>query len=252
MRTALIDGDSIAYIMGWNFRDMRDDVNLMQYSIDNFVKSIFVVLEATHYIGALSSSPTFRHDVYRYARYKGTRGEDHEAIAYWKPIINDYLRAHWGFVSLASLEADDIVGWHSYNEDLGERIVCSPDKDLAQLPGSLYNYQTGVMETIDQKTAERNHTRLMICGDTVDNIKGIPGLGPVKLALQLAKGKTVYDMYVDYFGNYYGSIIYEETLAAVTVLRPGHSYESFFEMQLSKLVAIKVPDEMNSFEGMIE
>lgn len=246
MRTALIDGDSIAYILGWNFRDMRDNVNLMQYSVDNFVKSIFVLLESTHYIGALSSNPTFRHDVYRFAKYKGTRKEEHEAIKHWKPFINSHLREHWGFVSLPSLEADDIVGYHSFNESLGERTVCSPDKDLAQLPGRLFNYQTGVMEIIDEATAKENHRTLMVCGDVTDNIKGIPGLGPAKL--KKLEGKSVYDMYIDYFGNYYGAIIHEETLAAVTVMRPGHSYESFFEQQLSKLVPIAVPTQMDTFE----
>jgi hypothetical protein len=246
MRTALIDGDSIAYILGWNFRDMLDDENLMQYSIDNFVKSIFEVLEATHYIGALSSNPTFRHDVYRYAKYKGTRGQEHDAIKRWKPFINNHLREDWGFVSIKALEADDIVGYHSYNDALGERIVCSPDKDLAQLPGKLYNYQTGVMTTIDNQSAEENHRVLMVCGDITDNIKGIPGLGPAKLKKK--DGMSVYDMYVEYFGTYYGTIIHEETLATVTVMRPGHTYESFFEQQLSKLVALEVPGEKDSFE----
>lgn len=249
MRTALIDGDSIAYILGWNFRDMRDDENLMQYSIDNFMRSMFALLEVSHYIGALSSTPTFRHDVYRFAKYKGTRGEDHEALAHWKPIINKHLREHWKFISIPNLEADDIVGYHRYNEELGETIICSPDKDLAQLPGKLYNYQTGVMETIDEETAAANHTTLMVCGDDTDNIKGIPGLGPKKLAEKLAAGKTVYQMYTDYFGKYYGTIIYEETLATVSVMHPNHSYVSYFEMHLRKLSANAIPDDMDILEG---
>jgi CRISPR/Cas system CSM-associated protein Csm3 (group 7 of RAMP superfamily) len=64
MRTALIDGDSIAYILGWKFKDSEDE-NLMQYSVDNFVKSTLILLEASHYIGALSSKPTFRDQVYK-------------------------------------------------------------------------------------------------------------------------------------------------------------------------------------------
>lgn len=249
MRTALIDGDAIAYIMGWNFRDMMDNEDLMEYSIGNFVRTTCALVEADQYIGALSSTPTFRHDVYRYAKYKGTRKEDQDCIKRWKPFVNGILREKWGFVSIKSLEADDIVGYHAYNKDLGDCIICSPDKDLAQIPGELYNYSTGVKEFIDEDTARCNHISLMVCGDTSDNIKGIPGLGPVKLKQKLAEGKSVYNMYVDYFGDYYGTIIYEETLATVMVMSPGHSYESYFEQQLSKLVAIKVPDEMDNLEG---
>jgi 5'-3' exonuclease len=251
MRTALIDGDSIAYILGWNFRESYD-TELMQYSVDNFVQSLLTVLETTHYIGALSSKPVFRDQVYCYAKYKGTRKEDEPWITRWKPIVNARLTEKWKFVTLPMLEADDVVGWHAYNDALGERIVCSPDKDLRQIPGTLYDYRTGEKHTFDQEAAKANFTTLMVCGDTTDNIKGVPGLGPVKLKEKLKRGLSAFDMYIEYFGNHYGTIIYEETLATVQVLQPGHSHEAFFEHRLNAVKPIAADNQPSFLGGLAE
>jgi hypothetical protein len=53
-------------------------------------------------------------------------------------------------------------------------------------------------------------------------------------------------MYVDYFGTHYGTIIYEETLATVQVMCPGHSYESFFAPVLDRISPIAA-DYTNKF-----
>jgi 5'-3' exonuclease len=249
MRTALIDGDSIAYILGWNFRESFDE-NLMKYSVDNFINTTLELLEATHYIGALSSKPVFRDQTYKYARYKGTRGETHPDIERWKPFINNHLIQHWKFQALHALEADDVVAYHAYNPALGECIICSPDKDLRQIPGRLYNYNNGVMETITPEVALETFQTLMVCGDITDNIKGIPGLGPVKLAKKLQEGKTVYQLYEEYFGRYYGTIIHEETLCTVMPMTPAHPMISFFEGILNTVEPLPTPsvDKTSVFE----
>lgn len=245
MRTALIDGDCIAYILGWNLREESDE-GIMRYSIDNFLNTQLVLLEATHYVGALSSKEVFRHQVYKFAPYKGTRKDDQPDIARWKPVVNDYLRSKWGFVSIPKLEADDIVGYLAFDEKLGERIVCSPDKDLRQVPGILYNIQSGVMETITPEEAKRHLNLQLLCGDTTDNIKGLPGIGDVKARKMLEIGTTVYDAYIRHFGNYYGSIIYEETLATVMVMQPDHIYEPYFINDLKKLEPCKTAEDTDN------
>jgi 5'-3' exonuclease len=148
------------------------------------------------------------------------------------------LRTEWKFLSLQNLEADDIVGYHAFNEKLGQPVVCSPDKDLRQLPCDLYNYSTGLRESLTIAEAQHNFDMQMLCGDVTDNIKGIPGYGPVKATKALKEGRKVYDLYMEHFGNYYGSIIYEETLATVMVLQPGHTYEGYFDHALKAIEPI--------------
>lgn len=251
MRTALIDGDSIAYILGWNLRTETDE-GLMCYSVDNFLKTMFQVLEITHYIGALSSKPVFRDQVYCYCKYKGNRKEDDPDIARWKPVVNHRLMTEWQFTTVANLEADDIVGWHAFNESLGERIICSQDKDLKQVKGTIYDYRTGEKYDISLEQAIHNFHMQLVCGDPTDNIKGVPGLGAVKGGKKLLDGVSPYQMYIDYFGNHYGAIIYEETLATVQVMQPGHSYETYFEAALNRIKPVEADYQYKFLDGVTE
>jgi DNA polymerase-1 len=251
MKTLLIDGDAIAYILGWKFREyVSGDEHLMEYSVDQFIASMLQLHDATHYIGALGTNPTFRHQLYRFAPYKGTRKEPDDWVRKWKPLVNARLVNHWQFTSIDYLEADDIVAWSSTRKDLGEIVICSPDKDLNQMPGMLYNYQTGEMRQISPEEAKESFQMQMLTGDTTDNIKGIPGLGPVKARKKLDEsGVTLLQLYVDYFGQYYGQIIYTETLGTVQLLQPGHDYESYFDRYLDAIQPVEYNLNSSVFEA---
>ena len=249
MHTLLIDGDAIAYILGWKLRG-EDSESLMEYSVDQFITSMLQLHDATHYVGALGTNPTFRHQVYRYAPYKGTRKDPDEDIKRWKPLINARLRNHWEFTSIDYLEADDIVAWCSTRKDLGTTVICSPDKDLCQMPGMLYNYQTGELREVSKDEALENFQMQMLTGDVTDNIKGIPGLGAVKARKKLEQpGVSLLQLYVDYFGQYYGAIIYAETLSTVQLLQPGHSHESFFDRYLDAVQPVEFHGNSSVFEA---
>jgi 5'-3' exonuclease len=134
---------------------------------------------------------------------------------------------------------------------MGERIVCSPDKDLRQIPGKLYDYHKGIMEEISEQEAVHNLRMQMLCGDVTDNVKGIPGMGDVKATKYLKENPeadAVYKAYIRHFGDYYGTIIHEETLATLEVVRPNHIYASYFENDLNRIQAVPFEDtETNVF-----
>lgn len=91
------------------------------------------------------------------------------------------------------LEADDLCGIASTAMQQTSSItpiIISPDKDMRTIPGLLWNPRptaTGAMRPIEEITEDeafRFHMRQTLEGDTVDNYKGCPGIGPVK-ALQV-------------------------------------------------------------------
>jgi DNA polymerase I len=232
MMTALIDADSILYTVGWNLRDTQNEAE-MRPAVDSVVKYILNAADATHFVGALSDSYTFRHDVYKFAKYKGARKESMPAIEYWKPLIREYLKTEWGFVLIPKLEADDVVSYlASCWEDT---IICSSDKDLKQIPGKLLNITSSTIEEISEQEAAYFLKYQMLMGDSTDNVKGIPGMGEKKAQKYLQEGGLVYDKYIEYFGEHYGAIIYVETLATLKMMQPSHDYISFFESALRKL-----------------
>jgi hypothetical protein len=227
---ALIDGDSIAYILGWIHKE-NQDVAGMHTSIDVFLDDVFTMTGADMYFGALASDTVkcWRYELYRAKPYKGGRLDDLHML-FWKPIVKDYLREKWKFQDSKLVEADDLIAMAAQMclKEGHEFIVCSPDKDLRQLVGRHYDYRTQQFCDVDEHDALLNLYTLMIEGDKTDNIMGIPGKGEKQTKeklhpLHATKApasqyySTVFEMYKRHFGEFYGKMIFEETLGTVRV-----------------------------------
>lgn len=172
--TALIDADSIAYIIGHGFADSENADEVGQ-AVDQMVSDMLVQVQARQYAGFLSPKKTFRHRVD--AEYKAKRSEPSEGIKKWKPFIDEYLRQSWGFGEWNDHEADDAVAVMQWNME--NSVICSPDKDLKQVPGNHYDYKKGLKFLITPDEANYNLCYQLLMGDAGDGIKGCPGVGKV-------------------------------------------------------------------------
>lgn len=173
--TALIDGDSISYIVGYN-REEYETADVIMRDVDNFVSQILVTVQGRQYAGFLSPKLTFRNRLY--PEYKANRKAPlNPSIALWKPYIEEHLRQNWGFVIWDDHEADDAVAALQVNMD--NTIICSPDKDLKQIPGNHFDYKKGTRVYINPEEANYFLWYQVLLGDSGDNIKGCPGVGKV-------------------------------------------------------------------------
>lgn len=59
------------------------------------------------------------------------------------------------------------------------------DKDLRQIPGTHYLWKNEVFEEVGTAVARRSLWTQVLTGDSADNIKGLPKIGPVKAARML-------------------------------------------------------------------
>ncbi len=97
----------------------------------------------------------------------------------------NHCRDNYNFVCREGLEADDSIGIDAtnpkyMNEDF---IVVSPDKDMKQIPGVLWNL-TDDVEEITKEDGDKWHLIQSLAGDPTDGYSGCPGIG-VKRALEL-------------------------------------------------------------------
>lgn len=232
----VIDGDAIAYMIGWFHRD-HDDEELVKKAVDSWIREFFLLTSAARYIGVLSApsgSTMIREQMYKFKKYKGNRKEKEDWIQKWEPIINGHLISAYGFIRVIDTwETDDYVALASsyLTENNVPHKICSPDKDLKQIPGAHIDYrktnaeQTGVLEiVVSREEANYNWCMQLLMGDATDNVAGLPGIGEKK-AKDMLKDvdpmmwrNTVRLAYDKYFGEYYGKIIYKETVAAITIL----------------------------------
>ena len=134
------------------------------------------------------SSKTFRNDLYD--KYKAQRPPPPEDLVPQFPMIRDATRAFsLPCIETEGLEADDIIACYA-KAALAQGwavTVVSSDKDLMQLiqPGldlydTMNNRRINAPEVIEKFGVgpESLGDVLALMGDTVDNVPGVPGVGP--------------------------------------------------------------------------
>jgi 5'-3' exonuclease len=117
--------------------------------------------------------------------YKGHRNR--KKPCGYKRVINK-LKEEYPVVIMPTLEADDALGIYATKET--GHIICSPDKDMRQIAGDLFDLSTGVV-TITPEEGRRWHLIQAMAGDQTDGYAGIPGIGIKRAeALLEANGAT--------------------------------------------------------------
>lgn len=183
------------------------------------------------------SSQSFRNEIYDL--YKANRPEPPEDLRPQFPMIRDATRAFsLPMIEEANVEADDMIasyakaacaaGWHV--------TIVSSDKDLMQLVepcvdmfDTMKNERIRAEEVIEKFGVgpEKVGDVLALMGDSVDNVPGVPGVGP-KTATKL----------IQEFGDL------ESVLAAAPDMKPSKMRDNLIEhagkARLSKvLVTLK-------------
>jgi len=119
-----------------------------------------------------------------YPEYKGHRNRK-KPCGYKKVIAA--LQDDYGTIIIPELEADDAMG--IYATQYPGNIIVSPDKDMRQIPGQLYDFNETTL--IDEINGRDWHYIQTLAGDATDGYSGVPGIG-VKRAVALFE-KTGYN-----------------------------------------------------------
>ena len=109
--------------------------------------------------------------------YKGHRNR--KKPCGYKRVI-EALKKEYKVIIKPTLEADDGMGVYATKHP--GNIIVSPDKDMKQIPGKLYNFEE--MFTITPEDGAKWHLIQTMAGDQTDGYSGVPGIG-VKRAVSL-------------------------------------------------------------------
>lgn len=122
-----------------------------------------------------SDSKNFRKQIY--SAYKGHRNR--KKPCGYRRVISE-LGDQYEVIKLPELEADDGMGIYATKNP--GNIIVSPDKDLRQIPGKLYDFNETVEITKEEGT--NWHLIQSLAGDSTDGYSGCPGIG-IKRAVTL-------------------------------------------------------------------
>jgi DNA polymerase-1 len=183
-------------------KESTEDIFKGFFSAIKRVKSHFGI---ERFIYAMDSSNNFRKVIY--PDYKGNRDDKSEILIEALDNIEHFISTgmrSYGY-KVDTFEADDIIATMCHRFFFGEKnLILSGDKDLMQLLNENTHAAIGVgktrhdiitPETIYEKFGippEFISTYLSLLGDSVDNFKGIEGVGP-KTAVKLIEKYKSYD-----------------------------------------------------------
>ncbi len=186
----LIDADFIVYkacAAAESEVDFGNDVILVTSNFsDAYNATQRELTKLKNKFGTFSSMILFFSDSINFRKkilpeYKGHRNR--KKPCGYKRVINE-LRKEYKVIIKPELEADDSMG--IYATKYPGNVIVSPDKDMRQIPGQLYNFDETF--TVSKQDGARWHLIQTLAGDQTDGYGGVSGIG-VKRAEALFKEK---------------------------------------------------------------
>ena len=151
-----------------------------------------------------SGSVSFRNEIYD--EYKANRGEAPEDISLQFPKIIEYLEARGiKTIKMDNFEADDLIGSIAEKfKDKNKISIISGDKDFVQLIEKNVNMidtmkgKVTNIKQVEEKYGLKPKSMVdffALVGDSIDNIPGVPGIGPKTAAPLIKKYGSIENLY---------------------------------------------------------
>jgi hypothetical protein len=199
---ALVDADVVAYRIAFGCNDEPEKVAIAKAA--EFLEDlVFTFANADDCEGYLTGKDNYRHEIAKTVPYKANRVAE-------KPkhlgIIREYMISAWAFSVQEKQEADDAISIRAYALGEEDYIICSIDKDLDNVRGWHYNFGKNERYFVKEEEAIRNFYRQVLTGDRVDNVPGLPGIGPKKAEKILQDCCTEEELYKAVLEAYKGDV----------------------------------------------
>ena len=151
---------------------------------------------------------TYRHDILD--SYKGNRPPCPESLIIQMPILREFLDCfNISHLEIDGFEADDVAGTIAYRfKEFNDVQIYTSDKDYLQLVTEnvsinlmkkgmkeIQNVNVNNFEELYQMKPDQIRDFKGLCGDSSDNLKGIPGVGEKTAITLINKFETLENIY---------------------------------------------------------
>ena len=200
-KLVLVDGSSYLYRAFHALPDLRTKAGEPTGAIRGVLSMLRLLVdrEKPDYFAVIFDAPgkTFRDDWY--SEYKANRSPMPDDMRPQIKPLHDIVRAQgWPLIMETGVEADDVIGTLAVQAEAAglDCVISTGDKDLAQLVTEhVILKNTMSMETLDIAGVKEKFgitpaqilDYLTLIGDTVDNVPGVPKVGPKTAVKWLAE-----------------------------------------------------------------
>lgn len=99
--------------------------------------------------------------------------------------LRNHIMSHMDGEICNGMEADDMLCIRAHELGLDKVVIISVDKDMKQVPCAHYDWRKKIHCTVTREEGWHSFYMSLLTGDSVDNIKGCPKIGPAKAAKAL-------------------------------------------------------------------
>lgn len=199
-KLAIIDGDSLIYTAAFGCQEIQRKEGgwsrvvptcTNKEALEHFGALFTEVMERVNpksYVLYLTdSAPCYRYQVARTKKYKGNRDNSSPPIYYRD--IREFVLGKYGGEAEFGEEADDLVSIAARDArgSGNPYVVVGNDKDLNQIPGPHYNWQTGESYDVSEYAARVFLWMQVLMGDAGDNVGGVWKIGFQKAKNRVSK-----------------------------------------------------------------
>ncbi len=191
-KLVLVDGSSYLYRAFHALPDLRTKAGEPMGAVRGVLSMLkqLITKESPDFFAVIFDAPgkTFRDDLY--PEYKATRSPMPDDLRPQIPHLHSLIVAHgWPLIMMSGVEADDVIGTLAQQAAAAgiDTLISTGDKDLAQLvTPQITLVNTMSNEVLDEAGVftkfgvrpDQIIDYLTLIGDTVDNVPGVPKVGP--------------------------------------------------------------------------
>jgi 5'-3' exonuclease len=175
---AFIDGDVTLYQACWG----NDTLKEAKLKLDEILQSIVETIFCDDYLIAVGGPNNWRESFYVDYKKSPSRLASKKNKAEYFDELKAYLASKNNAVLTDGFEADDLIRmWTVEAEEAGDPFVlCTIDKDLDCVPGNHFNFgRNEKFYVVTPEQGDTHYWKQILMGDAVDNIPGLPKVGPV-------------------------------------------------------------------------
>ena len=170
----LLDADLIAYRSAASCEPTKAKPHLEPpevaiWRLHDMIERICLATNSSEIECYIGGSDNFRYKIYPEYKANRTKEKPHYLEACREMLVTQYKATVVNY-----METDDALGIAQTKYD-GNSRICSLDKDLLQVPGSHYNWVSGVSRLVSPLDGLRTFYKQVILGDKTDNIPGNDG-----------------------------------------------------------------------------
>ncbi len=205
----IIDGNAYIHRAFHALPMLTNSQGLVINAVYGFTRTLLKIIKRDQpdYLAVCFDSPhpTFRHK--EFEQYKATRKETPPELKSQLPMVREMVEAlNIPVYQLAGYEADDLIATiaHKVEEQGIDTVIVSGDKDVLQMVNPDVKVLTEPKETMfTEKEVKEKYgfgpehiiDYLGLCGDSSDNIPGVPGIGEktaTKLVSEFGSIENIY------------------------------------------------------------